>query len=118
MSYVVLVLDNFHFMDRDEEYELPPFDDAESALQACRKIVDEFLEHSLRQGVAPAELYDIFGSFGETPLLRVNGSPPAYFSASDYARLRCAELCADSGMGARDAYADTSAVPLEGGAVH
>lgn len=108
MSYVVLVLDNWHFMDPDEEYELPAFDDADAALAACRRIIDTDLVHMHEPGLSAAALYEKYSLGGETPLLQTVGSPTVYFSARDYARLRCEEICAGARTGAQGAYADTA----------
>jgi hypothetical protein len=40
-KYRVFVDDNFHYMDPDERYELGSFEDCESAVAACKRIVDE-----------------------------------------------------------------------------
>ena len=92
MTYVVMVDDNFHFMDEDERYRAGEFVDVNAAIEKCRKIVDEYLESALKAGMTAAELWESYTSFGEDPFILSVGAPAATFSAWDYARLRCAEL--------------------------
>ncbi|SPJ15818.1 hypothetical protein SBDP2_560001 [Syntrophobacter sp. SbD2] len=91
MKYKVLVDDNFHYMDEDERYALGEFDTAEDAIAACKKIVDECLRRSHKPGITSKELFEGYVGFGEDPFI----VPPAepYFSAWDYARERCMEIC-------------------------
>lgn len=94
MTYRVLVDDNFHYMDEGERYELGRFDSLDGAIAACRKIVDDFLRGQYEPGMAASELYSRYRSFGEDPFV-VPPDAPRPFSAWDYARERCAELCGD-----------------------
>jgi hypothetical protein len=92
MSYQVLVDDNFHYMDEDERYVLGEFQSLDSAIKACKKIVDEFLAANYKPGMTAKDLYDSYVSFGEDPFIRGSGTEKV-FSAWDYAEARCAELC-------------------------
>ncbi len=84
--YRVFVDDNFHYMrDKSGEYET-----LEEAVNECKSIVDEFLERERKLGMSSNELYDQYCMFGEDPFIRGPGSD---FSARDYARQRCDELC-------------------------
>ena len=94
MGYKVLVDDNFHYMDEDERYCAGEFPDAESALADCRRIVDECLESAYRPGMSAAQLWEGYVGFGEDPFIVSVGSPEVKFSAWDYARQRCALMCA------------------------
>jgi hypothetical protein len=58
--YVVLVNDNFHYMDEDERYRAGDFATLGEAVQACRKIVDVFLQTSYKPGMASDKLYDLY----------------------------------------------------------
>lgn len=91
-KYSVFVDDNFHYMDEEERYKLGDFSSYEEAVEACKRIVDEFLESAYKKGVSFEELYRGYIGFGEDPFVvpddRVN-----HFSAWDYAKARCRELC-------------------------
>ena len=86
--YVVYVDDNFHFMDEEERYKLGEFDTEEEALQACRRIVDEFLIANHKPGMTAEEFIDMYKTFGEDPWCA-----EIAFSAWAYAERRCHELC-------------------------
>ena len=93
MPYVVMVDDNFHYMDEDERYRHGEFADAGVAIEHCRQIVDEYLESALKPGMSAEELWDSYKSFGEDPFIQSVDVAPVRFSAWDYARGRCADLC-------------------------
>jgi hypothetical protein len=88
--YTVYVDENFHYMDESERYKHGEFDDCQSAVAACKRIVDEFL--STCDVSAGAEgMYKQYTNFGEDPWI---GSDDSHckFSAWDYAKKRCREL--------------------------
>ena len=89
--YVVYVNENSHYMDDSERYKLGEFDDCQSAVAACKRIVDEFLEKT--GSVSAADLFGQYTTFGEDPWIQATGSSVAEckFSAWDYARQRCCE---------------------------
>lgn len=89
--YLVMVDDNFHYMDESERHTHAAYDTCEAAVAACRRIVDEFLARSHRSGMTAGELYDQYSSFGEDPFIA--GDAGGKFSAHDYAKQRCAEIC-------------------------
>jgi hypothetical protein len=91
MKYKVLVDDNFHYMDEDERYALGEFDTAEGAIAACKKIVDNCLGRSHKPGITSRELFEDYVGFGEDPFIVPQTEP--HFSAWDYARERCMEIC-------------------------
>jgi hypothetical protein len=62
----------------------------EEAVSKCQMIVDEFLEGAHKPGMSSKELYDQYCMFGEDPFIR---GPASDFSAWDYAKQRCGELC-------------------------
>jgi len=93
MPYVVMVDDNFHYMDEDERYRLGEFADAAVAIAQCRRIVDEYLESAFKPGMSAEQLWESYRGFGEDPFILSVNATPVHFSAWDYARGRCADLC-------------------------
>ena len=92
MKYRVFVDDNFHYMDESERYQLGEFGTLEAAVDACKKVVDEFLVSNLRPGMTADELITQYALFGEDPfILTGDGSVP--FSAREYAAERVGEIC-------------------------
>jgi hypothetical protein len=87
-KFTVYVDDNFHYMDESERYTLGEFDTEAEAIQAAKAIVDEFLESGYSSGVSAKELFDGYKMYGEDPW--ISG---VKFSAWDYARQRCEEMC-------------------------
>jgi hypothetical protein len=94
-KYRVFVDDNFHYMDPDERYELGSFEDCESAIAACKRIVDEFLTESCKPGRTSEELWQQYVGFGEDPWIATDDPNCPRFSAWDFARARSKELGAD-----------------------
>lgn len=94
MPYVVMVDDNFHYMDEDERYKHGEFADAGLAIGHCRRIVDEYLESAYKAGMSASDLWDSYVSFGEDPFILSVGAPEVRFSAREYAKERCEALCA------------------------
>jgi hypothetical protein len=90
--YKVLVDDNFHHMDASERYQLGVYDSCESAVAASQKLVDDFLLTSHKPSIPWEELWQQYTSFGDDPFI-VTADPDCSFSAWDYARERCKELC-------------------------
>lgn len=94
-NYTVFVDDNFHYLDEDKRYKLGDFDTWEAAVAACQKIVDDFLLQNYKTGMKSEELYRYYTTFGEEPFIIQNHPLPTNsFSASNYARQRCQEICA------------------------
>ena len=96
--YTVLVDENSHYRDETERYEHGTFATYDEAVAACQRIVDEFLARQYRPGMTADDLYRLYTTFGEDPFIRSDSSEPgdrlSLFSAWEYARLRCALLCA------------------------
>lgn len=97
MPYVVMVDDNFHYMDESARYRHGEFADAGEAIAHCQQIVDEYLDSAYKPGMTADELWDSYRSFGEDPFIQCVDVAPARFSAWDYARSRCTQLCATAG---------------------
>jgi hypothetical protein len=77
-------------MKEEERYKSGDYTTLEEAVVKCQIIVDEFLVREHKPGMSLNELYDQYCMFGEDPFIRGPGSD---FSAWDYARRRCDELC-------------------------
>lgn len=67
-KYVVYVDDNFHHMDESERYKLGEFWSCEEAIEACKKIVDEFFNRTFDQNISYEELYNGYTMYGEKTL--------------------------------------------------
>jgi hypothetical protein len=95
MTYKVLVDDNFHYMDESERYELGDFSTLDAAIEASAKIVDEYLRSAHKPGMSAQDLFSSYMSFGEDPFILATASQETevLFSARDYAKRRCDELC-------------------------
>jgi hypothetical protein len=92
-DFELFVDDNYHYMDEESRYRVGSFASYSEALAKAKAIVDEFLEDSHRPGMTSKELFEGYVGFGEDPFIVPAGEP--YFSAWDYARARCMELCRD-----------------------
>jgi hypothetical protein len=93
MPFIVRVRENSHYMDESEAYDHGTFATYAEAEAACRKIVDEFLASSRKSGMGAEALFRIYTLFGEDPAIDSAGPSGERFSAWDYARKRCRELC-------------------------
>ena len=92
MSYTVYVDDNFHYADESERYKLGEFATAAAAVAAAKKVVDEYLASAYEPGMTVEELSRSYLLFGDDPYI-VPRDTDSEFSARDYARARCDELC-------------------------
>ncbi len=95
MPYVVMVDDNFHYMDESERYRAGEYATAEEAIARCRAIVDDYLAEALKiEGNRDAtKLYESYVMFGEDPFVVAVDAERVDFSAWGYAKARCVELC-------------------------
>lgn len=94
--FSVVIADNFHYMDEGENYEHGKFETLEAAIEAAKRIVDEFLVSAYQPGMSAEALYSKYTSFGDDPFIRGSKGPGVPFSAWTYAKQRCAELCGSS----------------------
>lgn len=96
MTCTVFVDDNFHYMDDSERYELGEFLTIAAAIEAARRIVDEHLLAAHRPGMTAEASYQGYTSFGEDPFIVAMPAEDGeiLFSAWDYEKRRCDELCA------------------------
>ena len=92
-NFELFVDDNFHFMDEQSRYRAGSFATYGEALAKGKAIVDDFLEQHHQPGMTSQELYEGYVGFGEDPFIVPAGN--MHFSAWDYARERCLELCRD-----------------------
>jgi hypothetical protein len=94
-AYAVLVDDNFHYMDESERYCLGRFPDRDSAVAACKKLVDESLASCYLPGIDAETLVGRYQGFGEDPyVMAPEGQPRCEFSAWTYAEQRAKDICA------------------------
>jgi len=97
MSFRVLVDDNFRSIDQSRRYAAGEYATGAEALAVCRETVDRFLRHEYVEGMAASALYFRYIMFGEDPFIvepPESAEPLDCFSAWDYARMRCMEMCA------------------------
>jgi hypothetical protein len=92
MNYIVRVEENSHYMDESERYTLGEFTDAEVAISAAKRLVDEDLNSLYRAGMTAEQLYQQYTSFGHDAYI-ISGNESCQFSARDYAGERCREIC-------------------------
>ena len=94
-AYTVFVDDNFHYRDEDQRYELGTFPTLGEAVGAAKQIVDDYLKSTYEPGMTAASLYNSYVSFGDDPFIVPSGE--ISFSAWDYAKQRCEEICIQKG---------------------
>ena len=93
-KYQLRIYDNFHYMDESEAYDTGEFETYEEALNAAKKIVDDFLMHNWEPGITESELIDQYTSFGEDPdIIPVEHDKHERFSAWEYAKTSVKNLC-------------------------
>jgi hypothetical protein len=87
--YRVMVDDNFHYADESECSTSGEFQTLETAIAACRGIIDRSLDHLFQPGMTAETLYSYYTDFGDDPFVLVPpGEPCSTFSAWDYAKQR------------------------------
>ena len=96
MKYQVLVDDNFHHLDEKERFELGRFATAQAAVDAARRVVDDYLRSALQPGMRADQLFAAFALFGRDPFV-VGAGEEVAFSSFEYARERCRALCVAAG---------------------
>ena len=92
-DFELFVDDNYHYLDEESRCKVSSFASYSEALARAKAIVDEFLEGSPQPGMTSKELFEGYVGFGKDPFIVPAGEP--HFSAWDYARARCMELCRD-----------------------
>ncbi|MBE2222911.1 MAG: hypothetical protein IAF02_15305 [Anaerolineae bacterium] len=92
MPFKVFVDQNSHYQDQSNRYEHGEFESFETAVAACKLIIDQYLITAFKKGMSAAELYENYVTFGEDPFV-VPIPEGAEFSAWVYAKQRCFEMC-------------------------
>jgi len=95
MPFTVYIDDNYAFMDEDRRLTLGVFETYQGAVAAARKLVDNFLLENYKPGMTAEALYQGYTGFGDDPFIigEGPGKGSEKFSAWDYAKLRCEEIC-------------------------
>ena len=96
MKYTLYVDDNYHYMDESERIKSGDFGSLSKAIAKAKRIVDGYLAEAHKVGMTAEKLYDSYITFGEDPFI-VGGPPESDFSAWDYAKERCEEICRGTG---------------------
>lgn len=91
-KWIVMIDDNFAFMDESARYKDSEHGSYEEAVEKCKSIVDEFLISDLKYNDTAETLYCSYTMFGEDPF--IIGNRKYEFSSWDYAKERCAVLTA------------------------
>jgi hypothetical protein len=89
-KYVVMLDDNFHYLDEEARTTLGAYETAAEALAAARRIVKNFLNSHYTPSMTAERLLALYHTFGPDPWIQ-----GVAFSAWDYADARCAEMCLD-----------------------
>lgn len=84
-KYVVMVDDNFHYMDKDERYKYGEYDTVEEAINECMNIIESSIVYV--EGATADELFSTYCMFGEEPY--IISDEEVHFNARDYAREYC-----------------------------
>ena len=92
--YTVFIDDNFHFMDDSERLRHGEYQTYDEAVDACKKIVNDSLNHLYSPGMSRTELYNQYVSFGDDPYVSPNGQA-SHFSARDFAQMQCEVICSN-----------------------
>jgi hypothetical protein len=93
MSYRVLVDDNFHYIDEAERYELGVFASLDEARSAAQALVDAYLLSAHQPGMTAQALFKSYTAFGEDPFIVAPDQEGVAFSAWEYAKRRCDDIC-------------------------
>jgi hypothetical protein len=91
--FKVMVANHFRYMDTSAAYEYNTYATLAEAITAAQQIVDTFLLSVWQPGMTTDELCCQYTAFGDDPYLVGSQEPLVPFSAQDYARVRCRELC-------------------------
>jgi hypothetical protein len=90
IKYKVCV-DDLDFIDEPERFT-PEYESVEAAIAAAKEMLDAELNAFHEPGMTTDELYDYYHTFGEDPFI-APVHPTSNFSALDYAKQRCREVC-------------------------
>ncbi|MES2598591.1 MAG: hypothetical protein V4662_24870 [Verrucomicrobiota bacterium] len=96
IKFRVFTDDNFHYMDESERRNSGGFDTYEAALEKAKYIVETCLEEFMKPGISAGDLMAQYVMFGDDPWIKPTPEGVERFSARDYARRRCVEICGGS----------------------
>lgn len=82
----------FHLSGEAEKYRVGSFATCAEAIEACRHLVDEFLQVSYSEGMRAEELVDEYRAAGPEPYVE-GGAEPCVFEARSYAESRARIIC-------------------------
>lgn len=94
LPFKVCIDDNFHYMDASERTTHGAYATAEEAIEACKAIVRESVQSGYKPGMSAKALFSYYTSFGDDPFVLSSGGK-INFSAWDYARQLCHEICGE-----------------------
>ena len=100
MKYRVCVNDVFGPRDQSRKYTRGEHSTYGEALAVCSEIVDSSLRHECVPGMPASTLYFRYMILGKEPFVVEDSESPDTspgFSALDYAKTRCEELCSRPG---------------------
>ena len=94
MSFRVIVAENSHFMDEDEQWSAGSFGTFEEAVTKAKQIVDTSIDEAFKAGGTESEIYEHYARWGRDPFIVAVDEPQegATFSARDYAKERCSAM--------------------------
>jgi hypothetical protein len=108
LVYLVMVDDNSNYVRQSERTSGGEFQTLETTIAACRKIVDDDLDHLSKPGMAAEALYNLYTSFGDDPFVIVPPGEPASTSAhgimANSAPVKCARGARTSSRKSPPAY--------------
>lgn len=94
-KFKVIVDDNYHYMDKSERYTVGSYATLEEAIEKCKEITVESLEHFYEEGIAPKDLSAQWAMFGEDPYI-FGGKGSVPFSARKFITTELCQRIIDS----------------------
>ena len=82
-KFIVMVDDNFHYMDDNERYKKGEYDSLEEAINVCKRIVESSVHNEF--GTTADERYSNYCTYGDDPFIIGYSN----FSAREYAEEYC-----------------------------
>lgn len=92
MRYIVRIEENSHYGDESARRTFGEYEDAEMAVAAAKRIVDEELDSLYQTGMTSDQLYSYYTLFGHDAYI-ISDDETCQFSGWGYARERCQEIC-------------------------
>ena len=92
-SFQIFIADNWNYHE-SSRVPVASFDTLAEAIAECQSRVDADLRGLRTPDMDPRALFDTYTTYGEDPwILGEKLNDPVPFSAWDYARERCKEIC-------------------------